>query len=474
MRLLSWIKPNNYRRFRAGSLFIPRQNGKSFFASSLALYFLMADREQGAFVSISACTGSQTRVVFDEVANSVRQSPALLKSTKINRSTSEIVYRRTNSVLRGLTSSGPSKLGNPPHLAIFDEFCFYPPTGYKAYEALKTGMDSRNQPLLFCISTSGTDRSTPGYETWSYANAINDSAVVDTAFCGFVYAAPDDTPDIHDPKVWQKCNPSLGFSVPMAETKAWSDRARISKIEELQLRQYRLNQWTTGVKQFLNLDAFHACSSSEWPDLTGKVAYVGIDLSCTVDLTAVVAVIPHEGKFYVDHHSFCCRTGVNQREKANLIKYTLFEKEGVMTIHEGNCVDYDDVRAYCRKLALKYQVNVFAFDPTRNAADTLITLSAEGYPCEQYRQGPLYFNAPMRRLSELVLDRKIVHKGDSLILWQAQNLEGEPDRRDMVAPEKPHEAAKIDTMVAMIMGLAKAIEGQATPAKVVDNVIEFW
>src|SRR4051794_10012335 len=38
IRCMSWVKPNGYRRFREAFLGIPRQNGKSFLCSALALY----------------------------------------------------------------------------------------------------------------------------------------------------------------------------------------------------------------------------------------------------------------------------------------------------------------------------------------------------------------------------------------------------------------------------------------------------
>lgn len=459
-RLMGWKKPDGRRRFRFGSLFIPRQNGKSFFASCLALYMLMADREPGAYVVVSAVTGEQTKVIFNEVLNSVRQSPALLDAVVCRPSTREIYYPKTNSVLKGLSNEGWGKLGNPPHCAVLDEFAFW--QSYKPYEALKTGMDSRRQPLLFTISTSGTDRSTPAYDVWQYAQAVQDGAVVDSDFFPMVYAAKP-TDDIHDPDVWKAANPSLGFTVPVEETGKWATRAKRSKVEELQFRQFRLNQWCASVNQFLDLDAWQDCKVDQWPDLDGKDAYVAADLSTSGDLTSVVTTIPHQGGFYTEHHSFCCRAGVERNESKQMVKYSMFENEGTLTVHDGNSIDFQDVRDYIRGRCEKYKVRAIAFDPSHNANDTMLMLAAEGLPVEQYRQGPLYFNQPMRRLSELVMDRKLCHRGDSLANWQAQNLESKKDHRDLLRPTKPSDDAKIDMMVALLMSLALALRGQAQP-----------
>lgn len=469
--LFSWIKPDGYRRYREGCCYVPRQNGKSFIASSIAEYMLFADREPGAYVVVSAVSGDQTKVVYDEIANSIKNSPELASCCVPRDSIREIFVPKTNSLLKGLSNSGWSKLGRPPHCFIGDEFAFW--QDYKPYVAIKTGAGSRKQPLLLTISTSGTDRTTPAYEQWKYAEAVKSSAVVDPTFFPLIYTA---TEDIHSPESWKKANPSIGYSLDLEEIKTWSDRAKHSKVEELQLRQFRLNQWCSSVNQFLNLDAWSRCTTTSFPNLEGKDAVIGLDTSTTTDLTSVVALIPHEGKVYIDHHSFCCGEGVKKRENNNLMRYSLFEAEGTLTVHDGNAVDLEDVRNHVRQLCTKYNIRAIGVDPAHNASDTLIMLTQEGYPIEPVSCNSIYTNLPMRRLSEYVLDDKMRHKGDSLINWQAQNLESKSDSRNLIRPVKPSEDAKIDTMVSMIiaMGLLLRImaeDSKPTPPK---QKIEFW
>lgn len=459
--LFGWKQADGRRRYRSGCLFIPRQNGKSFIASCISLYMLVADGEPGPYCVISAVTGFQTGVVFDEVLNSVQQSPELLAALRPIPSVREIRYPKRNGKLKGLSNEGWGKLGNPPHCAVMDEFCFW--KNYKPYEALKTGMDSRRQPLLFAISTSGHDRSSVGFEVWEYARGILAGTIVDPTFFPVLYAAqPED--DIANPAVWRKANPSLGVTVREEETATWAKRAEVSKTEELQFRQYRLNQWVSSVNQFLDLDAFQRCAvaADDWPDLAGLPTWVGVDLAQTRDLVAVVSVTPHAGRYWVEHHSFCCRTAVERREAQNLVKYTLFEADGSLTVHAGNIIDFEDVRAYIRRLAERREVRAVAFDP-RESADSILILKAEGLPAEQYPPGPLYFNGPLRRLESWVNDGKLAHDGRPIVLWQAQNLEAKADHRELLGPQKPagDNAAKIDLMYALLIAVGKTILGEA-------------
>jgi phage terminase large subunit-like protein len=459
--LFGWKRPNGLRRFRFGALFVPRQNGKSFVASGISLYMLTADGEPGAYCVVSAVTGFQTQVVFDEVLNSVKASPELSSVLRPIPSIREIRYPSKNGKLKGLSNEGWGKLGNPPHCAVMDEFCFW--KDYKPYEALKTGMDSRLQPLLFAISTSGHDRSSVGYEVWEYARGIQAGTIRDLHFFPAIYAADPEEP-IDDPKTWEKANPSLGVTVRHEETAAWAARAKHSKTEELQFRQYRLNQWVSSCNQFLNLDALQRCAvpRDQWPDLTGLDCYVGVDLAQTRDLVAVVWITPHGGKYYLEHHSFACRVAVEMREAQNLVRYTIFVAEGTLTVHEGNIIDFEDVRAFIEKICETRNVKVIAFDP-REASDSILILKAKGLPAEQYPPGPLYFDGPMKRLEGWVNDGKLVFDGSAIALWQAQNLEAKTDHRELMCPMKPrgNNAAKIDLWYAGFIATGKTILGEA-------------
>lgn len=466
--LFSWVKPDGCRRYREGCIYVPRQNGKSFMGSAIGQYMAFADKEPGAYVLLSGVSGDQTKVVFDEISNSIKHHPELAECCVMRESLREIFIPKTNSTIKGLSNSGWTKLGRPPHCFIGDEFAFW--GDYKPYVAIKTGAGSRKQPLLLTISTSGTDRTTPAYEQWQYAEAVLSGGVVDPTFFPLIYTASD---DIHSESAWRKANPSIGYSLDTEEIRTWSERAKRSKIEELQFRQFRLNQWCSSVNQFLNLDSWAACATT-LPDLTGEDAFIFIDHSTTVDITGVVALISKDGLVFIDHHAFCCAEGVKRREAQNLVRYSLFEAEGTLTVHDGNTVDLEDVRNHVRNLCRKYNVRAIGIDPAHNANDTLLILTQEGYPIEPVPTNAIYCNTPMRRFGEMVLDGKIRHPGDSLINWQAQNLESKADSRNLIRPVKPSEDAKIDSMVCVIGALGLLIRTHAEDTAPKAGAIEFW
>lgn len=469
--LFSWIKPNGYRLKREAFLGCPRQNGKSFVGTATCVYMLVADDEAGPDILLMGTTQDQVkRVLFSEVLKTVTSNKKLLEVLEPRPSTYEIHYPARNGRIKGCSSEGLGRLGSPLHFACLDEFCFW--QDYGPYVSIKEGTGSRNQSLILYTSTSGTDRTTPAYSAWQYAAAILDNACDDPTFFPLIYSAKPEEP-IAEKKTWLKCNPTAPHSPTLLEEIGQrAERAAKSKIDDLHFRQYRLNQWCSSVNQFLDLDAFHKCGVSAWPELTSDM-FCGVDLATTTDLCSVVGVQIHEGKYYVTHHSFCCREGVKKADAQNLQKYSVFESEKVLTVHDGNCIDFEQVRDYIRSLCEKHTVKAIAFDPSHNAADTMLMLKSEGLPVEQYRQGPLFFNAPMRRLNELVLDQKLCHRGDALILWEAQNLEAKKDHRDMLVPHKANDANKIDIFIGLCMALSKTVQNVAEQANG-DTGLIWW
>lgn len=460
-RWASWIKPDNYRRFRKGCLFCPRQQGKSLFGVCLSLWMWLRDGEKGSYVICTAVQRSQVeKVWFNEIWNSYQNWPEQArKAVSPKPSTLTLYYQQGNGILQGLSCEGWGKLGAPPHYAQLEEIAFW--GDYKPLTAIETGMKSRKQPFLLAVSTSGVDRTTPAYDMWLHGQAVLDSAVTDCDFFPLIFASkPED--DIHVSETWKKSNPSIGITVPEDEYRKESELAKRSKIKELEMRQFSLNQWVSSTNQFLNLDKFRDCTVAEFPNLEGLDCWVGLDQSSSGgDLTAVVWIVFHQGRLYVQHHAWVSRAGVERvHQSQNLQKYDRWEQESWMTIHEGNTVDYDDMRDFIRNLCNTYKVQSIALDPSHNANDTYLILKSEGWPVEPYGTNSTNMNEPMRRLSDMVDNQVLAHRGDELLTWQAQNLESKKNSMEMLMPHKSSEAGKIDTMLGLLYAIAVYVRGQ--------------
>ena len=75
----------------------------------------------------------------------------------------------------------------------------------------------------------------------------------------------------------------------------------------------------------------------------------------------------------------------------------------------------------------------------------------------EVRTTVLNFLEPMKTLEALVLQEKLIHDGDPLLGWMASNVVAHLDAKDNIYPRKERPENKIDGIVALIMGLSRAI-----------------
>lgn len=289
--LFGILKPNGYRQFNTAYIEIPKKNGKSELAAAVALLLTCGDGEQRAEVYGAAADRQQASIVFDVAADMVRMCPALNKRVKILASQKRLIYEPTNSFYQVLSAEAYSKHGFNVHGVVFDELHSQP--NRKLYDVLTKGSgDARMQPLFFLITTAGTDTHSICYEVHQKAQDIIDGRKIDPTFYPVIYGA-DDTEDWTSPKVWKKCNPSLGETIGVDKVKTACESAKQNPGEENSFRQLRLNQWVKQAVRWMPMDKWDKCAFAvNEEQLQGRVCYGGLDLSSTTDITAFVLVFP--------------------------------------------------------------------------------------------------------------------------------------------------------------------------------------
>jgi len=75
----------------------------------------------------------------------------------------------------------------------------------------------------------------------------------------------------------------------------------------------------------------------------------------------------------------------------------------------------------------------------------------------QFGQGYVSMNPPMRELERLTLEHKLAHGNNPVLTWMANNLVVRTDPAGNIKPDKEKSIEKIDGMVALVMGLDRAL-----------------
>lgn len=437
------------RKVRTALLGVPRKAGKSTLSAALALYGLFADGEPGAEVYAVAGDRDQARNVFDAARMMVRANPTMAAHAKVARNWIEVP--KTNSLFRVLSADGRRQHGLNPHLVVFDELHVQPTP--ELWEAMTSGMGARSQPLTVAITTAGFDRTSICYELYDYGRRVESGQVDDPAWHFRWYGAADED-DWTDPKVWENAHPGLGVSVRSEFLDNEFRQAVEQPSRQNTFRRLYLNQWTSADVRWLDLGLWdeNAGLTVRDDELAGRECFGGLDLASTSDFAALVWVFPGEDGMQVLPRFWLPQAAV---EKRSAMRHMLqaWQRDGYLTVTEGDVIDYEAVLAQFDRDAQKFDVREVAFDPW-NATQLSLQLADGGLTVWPIRQTIPALTGPSKELERLLGERRLRHGGHPVLRWMADNVTVTSDSNGNIKPDKKKSTEKIDGIVALVMALA--------------------
>src|SRR6185503_11668834 len=409
LKQLFKTRRDGLRQYRTCLLMLPRKNGKTELAAALAIYFLLFDGEIGGEVYSAAADKDQAALVFNVAAQMIRNDPELEATVEIIDSQKRIVHRSSGSFYRAISAEAYSKHGFNASVVIYDEI--HAAQSRELWDVLSTSQGARAQPMMIAITTAGYDRHSILWELYSHAKKVAEHPALDPTFLPILYEAPIDA-DWTDEKVWKKANPALGDFRSLEEMRTAAARAAEIPAQENNFRRLYLNQWTEQAARWISMPAWDACCvASRRMDLRGRRCFVGMDLSSTKDLTALVAVFPDEDGFDVLAEFFVPADNIKERATRDRVPCDQWKREGVLTATPGNVVDYEAVRQTLKDWAAEFQIRTIAFDPW-NATDLVTRLQEQdGFTCVPMRQGFASLSAPTKALEKAILSKALRHDG---------------------------------------------------------------
>lgn len=458
------VKPDGYRQFRTAFTEIGKKNGKSEIAAAIALYLLYADNEPSAEVYGAAVDRQQAGIVFDVAKKMVEMEPALMKRTKIVDSTKRLVNYSNAGYYQVLSAEVGGKHGFSISGLIFDEIHVQP--NRQLYDVLTKGTsDARANPLHFIITTAGNNRNSIAYELHQKAVDILEGRKIDPTFYPVVYSLPDDA-DWTLEENWYKANPSLGYTIDIERVRDAFREAQQNPADEITFRWLRLNQWISTTTRWMPMDKWDACNFPVDPeDLLGRECYAGLDLSSTTDISAFVLVFPpqdEEDKYVILPYFWIPEENVHTRVMRDHVPYDVWEKAGEFFTTEGDVIHYGYIEKFIEELGEKYHILEIAFDRW-GATQMVQDLEGMGFDVVPFGQGFKDMSPPTKELMKLVLEKNIAHGGNVVLRWMMGNAVAELDPAGNIKLSKKKSTEKIDGVIAMIMGLDRAIRRANEP-----------
>ena len=457
--LFGWQRADGSRRFRTSYWEIARKNGKSTIAAGVGLYLMIGDGEPGAEVYSAATKRDQARITHQEATRMVKASPALRKRVTCFRDNLHV--RDTATKFEPLGRDSDSMDGLNVHGAIVDELHAH--KSDEVWGVLETGTGSRQQPLMFAITTAGFNQASFCFQLRDYAIKVLDGIVQDDAFFGVIFTL-DEGDDLRDERAWLKANPNLGISAKWDDLRDKAKKAQSIGSALTHFLTKHLNIWTNAAEIWISPEKWKACGGAlDEESLVGRPCYGGLDLSNTLDITAWVLVFPPYGDD--EHYTVLCRFWVpedtiRERAKRDRVPYDAWQRAGLIEATPGEVIDYEFVYTQVDQDAQRYDIKEVGFDRW-GAAEVYLRMEKAGLTMIQVGQGFAGMSPPMKELEKLIVGKRLSHGDNPVLTWMAHNLVAVKDPAGNIKPDKRRSREKIDGMVALIMGLDRATRHDA-------------
>lgn len=466
-RLFGWVRYSKrfkrwVRRFRKASLWIPKKNGKSPTAAMIGLYLLCADGEPGQKVYSAAKDGKQALIMHTHAEMMVRKSEALSEECVINMTTHTIRHSPTDSIYIPISGDNINSQEGLNGSVIIDETHV---VDERLAKVLEYAGASRSEPIHLEVSTAGSNLMGYGKKQYDYGKDVYSGKIENTSFLYVCYEAPEGTTEKNadSPEVLKAANPSLGVTVDMDELQSTFASAKRSLSDLANWMMYRLNVWQGSDSPAIRIEDWKACRHAFTPeDLHGLPCFGGLDMARTRDMCSFSLLFPWEDGYRHLCHSWLPENSVDQYPASVPIRQ--WERDGWITIHSGNSVDYRDMVARIVEMCAPYKVRMIGYD--RLNADIVASILQEehGLPVEEFIQTMTHFAGPTGEFERLICDGHFYHHGNPVMDWQVGHVKWKTDANNNKRPVKPTHShnsyQKIDSVASAIMALGEAMTAE--------------
>lgn len=454
-----WLqKKDNTRRFRTILIFVPRKNGKSIIGGGLGIYMFTADGEFGAEVYSGATTEKQAWEVFRPAKLMVERTPELKEHFGVDVNASNMCRMEDGSRFEPVI--GKPGDGSSPSCAIVDEYHEHQDS--TLFDTMETGMGAREQPIMLVITTAGSSIGGPCHQLVRDAERMLDGVIDRPDLWATLYTI-DQGDDWTDEKALIKANPNYGVSISGDFLQARQRDAMQSAAKQATFRTKHLNEWVGAKNAWLNMLRWKdAPARKSLTELEGRRCIASLDLASKIDIAGLLLLFPPvdgDPLWHVHGRYYLPEARVIEELDSNTARYREFDSLGLLTLTDGEVIDFEVIKEDLREFAGRFQIEQVAYDPWQ-ATQLAQEMQAEGLLMVEVRQTVQNLSEPMKEVEALVLQRKLAHGDCPILTWMASNVVAKLDAKDNIYPNKERPENKIDGIVGLIMGISRAVAGK--------------
>ena len=442
------------RRYETGLLEICRKNFKTYTISTLFILLFLTEPNFSKFYSV-APDGSLSREIREAMAETIRSSPLLYeykdqKRFKILRD--YIMFKPKQSQYIPLSFSTSRMDGRLPTAFCADEVGALS-TNYPI-EAMRSGQLNILNKLGFIISTKYPTIDNPFEDEVKYSKRVLDGLEKDETRFSLLYE-PDKTEGWEtDDLILRQSNP-----VSLEIDEIWQDllkkRAYAIAVESARenfvTKHCNIIYQGQGTETYIDVKDVQKCKVAKI-DWTGRVVYVGFDLSQSDDNTSVAMVaLDEDNNILADVFAFIPDGRIEEKTQYEKVNYRELMKTGKVIACGDRVIDYAVVEDFILALEDKYGVQIQAIGFDRwNALSTAQKLERSGHNLVEIRQHSSVLHPPTKRLKEMILSGQFKYDNNPLLEINFQNARCVYDTNKNQYVNKKKSTGKVDMVVSLI------------------------
>lgn len=372
-------------------------------------------------IDICANNEDQAKAPFDDIYG-VLETPEFTKKLKrfFYWNKEEIISLKTKSKLKYRTNSPKGKDGLRSGAVIFNEIHQY--QDYANINVFTTGLGKKKHPRRTYATTNGDVRDGPLDHLLERSEQILRGDIPDNGLLPFICKL-DDKEEIHEPKNWDKANPSLRYLPNLQEEMA-------KEYEEWKLNPSQFSAFMTkrmnipdGNKEIQVTDWENIkATNKQLPELTGRSAVVGIDYSKITDFaSAVIHFREGNTRYDISHSWLCSQSADIPRLK---IPWREWEKIKLLTVVDDVEINPDLIAEWIASQAAKYNLVKLALDNYRYAL-LANSLKKVGFDAKDYKNVKLVRPSDIMQISPVIdscfAKQNFIWGDNPLLRWATNN-----------------------------------------------------
>ena len=444
----------NKRRYETILLEICRKNFKTFTIATLFIILFITEPRFSQFYSV-APDGALSREIREAIVAILKSSP--LVSTYKGKARFKILrdyisFPALDNKYTPLNYSSSTLDGKLPSVFCADEIGALP-NSY-AIDAMQSGQLNILNKLGFLISTKYPTLNNPLESECSYAKKVLDGSVKDDTYFSLLYE-PDNTKGWQtDELILKQANP-VSLEIPEIYEDLLKKRAQAiaqeNKRENFVTKHCNIIYSGQGTETFIDVSAVQACKVANI-DWSGRVVYLGLDLSESGDNTSVsILSVDEDNKILADSYAFIPEDRIDEKSASERVNYRELLKTGKVIACGNRVIDYKVVEDFIMSLEDKLGVQIQAIGFDRwNALSSAQKLESAGYNCIEIRQHSSVLHPPTKLLKEKILSGEFMYTNNPLYEINFLNSRCTYDTNKNLYVNKKKSQGKIDMVVSTI------------------------